>query len=260
MKIAAWNVNSVRARLPHVIKWLEESQPDALLLQETKTADATFPFDELRDAGYEAAHYGEKSYNGVAIVSRLKMSGILKGMPEERPDDSQARVIAATVEYDGAPLRLVSAYVPNGQSLESEKYQYKLEWYESFRRYLVAARKKFGAVAAGGDYNIAPADEDIFDAEEWGEDVLTSPPGRAALQKILDSGFCDAHRLFKQPEKSFSWWDYRTHAFRHNRGIRIDLILLSDEIRGKCAACAPDPDPRSWERPSDHTPVTAHLK
>ncbi|MGI9306342.1 MAG: exodeoxyribonuclease III [Gammaproteobacteria bacterium] len=259
MKIAAWNVNSVRARLPHVLEYLSQSAPDILLLQETKTADETFPFAELQDAGYETAHYGQKSYNGVAIVSRLPLSDIVKGMPN-RPKDEQARVIAATVEYAGAPLRAVSVYAPNGQNLESEKYEYKLEWYKDFCDYLGDAKEKYGAAAAGGDYNIAPADADIYDAAEWGEEVLASPPERAALNKIFAEGFYDAHRLFDQPEKSFSWWDYRAAAFRRNRGVRIDLILVSAALKNKCAACAPDPAPRGWERPSDHAPVIAAFK
>ena len=259
MKIAAWNVNSVRARLPHLLRCLSEFAPDAVLLQETKSTDENFPFAELRAAGYDAAHYGQKSYNGVAVLSRAPISDVEKGMPN-RPQDEQARVVAATIQYDGAPLRLISVYAPNGQNLESEKYKYKLEWYEDFCNYLCAAKKQFGAVAAGGDYNIAPADEDIYDAEEWGEEVLASPPERAALRKILAAGFADAHRLFAQPEKSFSWWDYRAAAFRRNRGARIDLILLSDSLKEKCAACAPELSPRGWERPSDHAPVIAALR
>lgn len=259
MKIAAWNVNSVRARLPHLLRCLSEFAPDVVLLQETKSTDENFPFAEVEAAGWQTAHYGQKSYNGVAIVSRLPLSDIVCGMPQ-RPDDEQARVIAATVEYDGAPLRLVSVYAPNGQSLESEKYKYKLEWYSDFCKYLCEAREKFSAVAAGGDYNIAPADEDIYDAEEWGEEVLASPPERAALRKILDAGYADAHRLFSQPEKSFSWWDYRAAAFRRNRGVRIDLILLSDGMQKKCISCAPEPSPRGWERPSDHAPVVAAFR
>ncbi len=259
MKIAAWNVNSARARLPHILRCLSEFAPDVVLLQETKSTDDNFPFADLAAAGYQTAHYGQKSYNGVAIVARVPLSDIVRGMPQ-RPDDGQARVVAATAEYDGAPLRLVSVYAPNGENLESEKYRYKLEWYADFCDYLSEARAQFSAVAAGGDYNIAPADEDIFDAEEWGEEVLASPPERAALQKILAAGYADAHRLFSQPEKSFSWWDYRAAAFRRNRGARIDLILLSAELREKCVGCAPDPAPRGWERPSDHTPVVAALR
>lgn len=259
MKIATWNVNSVRARMPLLLRCLAGFAPDVILLQETKCTDDNFPLAELEAVGYHAAHYGQKSYNGVAIISRLPLSDITNGMPQ-RADDAQARVIAATVQYNGAPLRLISIYAPNGQSLESDKYQYKLEWFADCCDYLSAAKKQFSAVAAGGDYNIAPAAEDIYDAEEWGEEVLASPPERAALQKILATGYADAHRLFPQPEKSFSWWDYRAAAFRRNRGIRIDLILLSDALKDKCVSCAPDPESRGWERPSDHTPVVAVLQ
>ena len=259
MKIATWNVNSVRARLEQALRCLEEFSPDLLLLQETKTTDENFPFADFEAAGYQTAHCGQKSYNGVAILSRLPMSNIAAGMPA-RPDDPQARVVAATVQYDGKPLRAVSAYVPNGQSLESEKYQYKLQWLDDFCDYLVDAKNEFGAVAAGGDYNIAPADEDIYDPAEWGEGVLASPAERAALQKIFAAGYADAHRLFTQPPDSFSWWDYRAAAFRRNRGLRIDLILLSEKIQSQCDACAPEPTTRGWERPSDHAPVIARFR
>ena len=258
MKIAAWNVNSVRARMPHVLRYLAEHAPDILLLQETKTQDADFPSAEFLEAGYRTAYYGQKSFNGVAIVSRAPLSDVVKGMPN-RAGDGQARVIAATAEYAGAPLRVVSVYAPNGQNLESDKYQYKLEWFGDFCEYLRAEKETYGAVAAGGDYNIAPADEDIYDAEEWGEEVLASPPERAALNKILALDFYDAHRLFAQPDKSFSWWDYRAASFRRNRGVRIDLILLSGALKDKCTGCAPEKTPRGWERPSDHAPVAAEL-
>lgn len=256
MKIATWNVNSIRARLPHVLRCLAEQAPDIVLLQETKSTDDNFPFGELQAAGYSTAHYGQKSYNGVAIVSRLPLAGIVRGMPA-RADDEQARVIAATVEYAGAPLRVVSAYVPNGQNLESEKYQYKLSWLADFCDYLAKAKQTYGAVAAAGDYNIAPADEDIYDAAAWGGGVPASPAERAALQKILAAGYVDAHRLFEQPPQSFSWWDYRAAAFQRDMGLRIDLILLAGALKDKCTACAPDPAPRGWERPSDHAPVAA---
>ena len=259
MKIAAWNVNSIRARLPHVLRCLADFKPDVALLQETKSTDDTFPFDDLEAAGYKTVHHGQKSYNGVAIVSRLPLRDVEKGMPQ-RPDDEQARVIAATVDYRDKPLRLVSVYVPNGQSVESDKYIYKLSWLEDFYQYLTAAKKQYGAVAAGGDYNIAPRDEDIYDAEKWGEEVPASPKERAALRKIISSGYADAHRLFPQPEQSFSWWDYRRGAFDKNHGLRIDLILLSSSVADDCVACAPDSSPRVWERPSDHAPVIASLR
>ena len=259
MKIATWNVNSIRARLPHVVAWLQRAAPDVLLLQETKSMDDNFPFEELRACGYESVHYGQKSYNGVAIVARLPLADIVRGM-SNRAADAQARVISATTEYAGAPLRVISAYVPNGQNLESDKYQYKLEWLADFYDYVFAAKQNYGAVVAGGDYNIAPFSEDIYDAEEWGEEILASPPERAALNKIIDAGFADAHRLFSSSPSSFSWWDYRQAAFRRNRGIRIDLILISSPLISACQSCATDSTPRGWERPSDHAPVVAVLK
>ncbi|MGU9951379.1 MAG: exodeoxyribonuclease III [Gammaproteobacteria bacterium WSBS_2016_MAG_OTU1] len=257
MKIAAWNVNSVRARLPHLLKWLEETGTDVTLLQETKTTDETFPFDDLQKAGYEVAHHGQKSYNGVAIVSKLPLSDVVLGMPDRV--DAQARVIAATVQHKEESLRVVSVYAPNGQSLESDKFQYKLQWFADFYKYLTAAREEYGTVVAGGDYNITPADEDIYDAEEWGLDIAASPQERKALQKLYSAGFADAHRLFPQPERSFSWWDYRAAAFRRNRGLRIDLMLVSDSFVAECKSCAPDKTPRTWERPSDHAPIVAEF-
>ena len=256
LTIATWNVNSIRARLPHVLRFLEEKRPDVLLLQETKTTDADFPHTPIQDAGYETAHYGQRTYNGVAIVSRLPLSEVLAGMPQ-RAADPQSRVIAATVINGGKPLRVVSVYVPNGQSVESEKYQYKLSWLEDFADYLLATRRRYGAVIAGGDYNIAPADSDIYDAEKWGEDVLASPRERAAFRNLCNTGYEDAHHLFKPPENVFTWWDYRRAAFARNHGLRIDLFLLSPDATKRCTACAPDTAPRSWERPSDHTPVCA---
>ncbi|WOV91913.1 MAG: exodeoxyribonuclease III [Candidatus Zeuxoniibacter abyssi] len=259
MKIAAWNVNSVRARLPHILRWLAECAPEVLLLQETKSVDDTFPFTELAEAGYETAHYGQRAYNGVAVLSRLAMSEVEKGMPE-RADDPQARIIAATVTPPaGEAIRLISVYVPNGQSLDSDKYEYKLRWLEHLKNYLSVAQECWGRVAVCGDYNIAPADADIYDPEEWGEAVLASSPERAALSEILALGYKDAHRLFEQPEGVFSWWDYRAAAFRRNRGLRIDLILLSRLLAPACLSCAPDKTPRGWERPSDHAPVAAKL-
>jgi exodeoxyribonuclease-3 len=258
IKVATWNVNSVRARLPHVLLWLQEVKPDVLLLQETKSMDDKFPYVDIEAAGYEVAHYGQPAYNGVAIISRLPLTEIIQGMPT-RADDPQARVLAATIKPADKPVRLVCAYVPNGQSVGSDKYLYKLEWLADFCDYLSDARARYTRVVAGGDYNIAPEASDIYDAEAWGEEVLASPPERAALKRILDVGYADAHRLFEQPEKSFSWWDYRAAAFRRNIGVRIDLLLLSADLSKKCVFCAPDITPRSWERPSDHAPVVANL-
>ena len=248
MKIATWNVNSVRARLPHLQAWLGARDLDVILLQETKTTDEKFPFTELQDLGYHCAHHGQPAYNGVAILSRTPPQEIIRGIPN-RPNDPQARVIAATI--DG--VRVLSAYVPNGQQVGADKYLYKLEWLADFADYLSSLAA--GKTVAGGDYNIAPADEDIYDAEAWGEGILASPEERRALSELMRHGYRDAYRLFQQPEKGFTWWDYRAAAFRRNLGLRIDLFLVSDSVAAKSAHCHPDLEPRGWERPSDHTPV-----
>ena len=261
MKVAAWNVNSVRARLAHVLAYLAEAQPDVALLQETKSKDENFPFDDFRNAGYEVAHCGQPSYNGVAVLSRSPLADAACGMPN-RADDKQARVAAATVTMNGAAVRLISAYIPNGSSVGSEKYEYKLSWLADFADYIAdAARDYPGGVIVGGDFNIAPADEDIYDADDWGRgNILTSQPERDALAKLLDAGYADAHRLFEQPAGMFSWWDYRAASFARNRGLRIDLFLLSEAMAKRCKSCAPDTTPRAWEKPSDHAPVVAEFR
>lgn len=252
MKIAAWNVNSVRVRLPHLLQWLADNKPDVALLQETKTKDENFPHAEINAAGYHCAHYGQAAYNGVAILSRSAQTEVVAGMPR-RPDDAQARVIAATV--DG--VRVISVYVPNGQSAESDKYRYKMEWLADFTAYLgeLSARP----TVAGGDYNIAPADEDMYDAKKWGCNVPATPPEREAFRTLLAAGYRDAHRLFPREEKVFSWWDYRHAAFRRDNGLRIDMLLLSEPLAKRCVACLPDKTPRGWERPSDHAPVVGEF-
>lgn len=252
MKIACWNVNSLRARLEHVTRWLEEESPDALLLQETKCKDENFPARELAECGYQSAFYGQPSYNGVAICAKTAPQDVVCGNPH-RSGDPQARIIAATV----GGVRLLSVYVPNGSRIGSEKFAYKMEWLEDFSIYLRALAD--GVTVAGGDYNIAPADDDVYDPADWGEEILTSPPERAALARLLERGYADAHRLFEQPSESFTWWDYRAAAFRRNRGLRIDLMLLSAAARERATTCVPHPAPRGWERPSDHTPVVLEL-
>lgn len=255
MRVAAWNVNSIRARLPHVLRWLESAEADALCLQETKIVDDAFPRAELEGLGYVCAAHGQKSYNGVAIVSRTPPEEVVCGMPNRRADDPQARVIAATIRAGNERARVVSAYVPNGQNPDSEKYGYKLEWLEDFRDYLSAERARHGFVAAGGDYNIAPADADIYDAEAWGENILATPRERSAFRELLAAGYSDAFRLFEQEAGIFSWWDYRKMAYLRNMGLRIDHFLLSEELAGRAKSCAIDRTPREWERPSDHAPV-----
>lgn len=253
MKIATWNVNSLRARLAHVQQWLASERPEVLLLQETKVKDDSFPQQELEACGYHSAHFGQAAYNGVAILSTTPLSDVVRGNPH-RPHDAQARLIAATV----GGVRVLSAYVPNGQSVGSEKYAYKLEWLDDFATYLQTLAD--GATVAGGDYNIAPGDDDIYDAEEWGQQILASPPERAALAALLEQGYADAHTLFAPRGQAFTWWDYRAASYARNRGMRIDLMLVSDAAARRCAACAPDETPRGWVRPSDHAPVTLALE
>ncbi len=253
MKIATWNVNSLKVRLPHVLDWLDAARPDALCLQETKTEDKGFPFDALAAAGYHALHSGQKTYNGVAILARTEPEDIRRDLPDFA--DAQKRLVAATV----AGVRLVCAYMPNGQEVGSDKYEYKLKWLAALRDWLREEIARHPRLALLGDFNIAPEDRDVHDPEAWREKILCSTPERAAFRAFLDLGMADAFRLFEQPEKSFSWWDYRMMAFRRNIGLRIDHILLAAELAGRCRACTIDKAPRRRERPSDHAPVLAEI-
>jgi len=253
MKLATWNVNSLKVRLPHLTDWLARAQPDAICLQELKTEDAKFPRAELQAAGYQSAFFGQKTYNGVAILSRsapLEVSTGIAGFQDE-----QKRVIAATV--GGA--RVVCVYCPNGQAVGSEKYDYKLRWFAALKDYLAAELKRHPQLAVAGDFNVAPEDRDVHDPKAWEGQVHVSGPERAAWRALLALGLKDAFRLFEQPEKIFSWWDYRMVAFRRNAGLRIDQILVSPELAGRCTACAVDREPRKLERPSDHAPVIAEF-
>jgi exodeoxyribonuclease-3 len=253
MKIATWNVNSLRVRLPHLLDWLAAHSPDALCLQETKCEDATFPSAELDSAGYCSVHNGQRTYNGVAILSKVEGSGVCRGIPEFA--DEQSRVIAADV----GDIRLVSVYVPNGQSVGSDKYAYKLRWFEALAAWLEAEMAKHPRIAVLGDFNVAPEDRDVHDPAAWAGQVLFSEPEKAALRKVVDLGFADSFRLFDQPERSFSWWDYRMMAFRRKMGLRIDHILLAPELAKRCTSCTIDIEPRMLERPSDHAPVMCEI-
>ena len=253
MKLASWNVNSLRVRLPHLLDWLSTQTPEIVCLQEIKLEDTKFPLVELEIAGYRCAWFGQKAYNGVAILSRAALVEVTTGMPSFA--DDQKRVIAATI---GA-VRVVCAYVPNGQAVDSEKYEYKLRWLEAFRLWLDEELARHPRLAVLGDYNIAPADEDVHDPKAWEDQVLCSPREREAFQKLLALGLKDSFRLFTQPERSFTWWDYRMNAFKRNLGLRIDHILLSPELASRCSGCAIDVAPRRLERPSDHAPVMAEL-
>jgi exodeoxyribonuclease III len=254
MKLATWNVNSLKVRLGQLTDWLAQARPDAICLQETKLADGKFPVSELQAAGYRASFCGQKTYNGVAIVSLRPLNEISTGIPGFA--DEQKRVIAATL--DG--VRVVCLYAPNGQAVGSEKYDYKLRWYEALRNWLASELARHPRLAVLGDLNIAPEDRDVHDPKLWEGQVHVSEPERAAFGALLALGLKDGFRLFEQPEKSFSWWDYRMGAFRRNAGLRIDHILLSPELAAACSACVIDKAPRKLERPSDHAPVTAELR
>ncbi|HUP29815.1 MAG TPA: exodeoxyribonuclease III [Usitatibacter sp.] len=253
MKIATWNVNSLRVRLPHLLDWLEVQAPDVVCLQETKCEDATFPAAELQAAGYCTVHHGQKGYNGVAILTRTEASGVCRGIPDFT--DPQSRVIA--VEYQGT--RIVCVYVPNGQSVGSDKYEYKLGWYRALAGWLASELERHPRTAVMGDFNVAPEDRDVHDPVKWAGQIHFSEPEKAALRALLDVGLVDAFRLFEQPEKSFSWWDYRLGSFRRNTGLRIDHVLLSPALAAVCRSCTIDPSPRRLERPSDHAPVVCEI-
>jgi exodeoxyribonuclease-3 len=253
LKLSTWNVNSLKVRLPQVLDWLAANQPDVLCLQETKTEDANFPVAEIIAAGYQPVFSGQKTYNGVALLSKQAGSELQAAIPGF--EDEQKRVLAATF----GDVRVVCAYFPNGQSLESDKYQYKLRWMQALTAWLRAEREKYPKLALLGDYNIAPEDRDVHDPRMWEGQVLVSPAERAAFADLTGLGLKDAFRLFGQPEGSFSWWDYRMAAFRRNMGLRIDHILLSEPLAQHCSACWIDKAPRKLERPSDHTPVVAEI-
>jgi exodeoxyribonuclease-3 len=235
MKIATWNVNSLNVRLPHVLEWLASAQPDVLVLQEITVAN------------------GQKTYNGVAVVSRASPADHVFDFPGF--EDAQRRILVSTID----DIRVVNLYVPNGQSVGSEKYEYKLRWLAALRDFLEDELKVNEKLVVLGDFNIAPDDRDVYDAEKWGDNILCSPLEREALGKLLELGLTDVYRNFEQPEKTFSWWDYRRAGFQRNAGLRIDLILANDAMNGACQASYIDREPRTWERPSDHTPVIAEF-
>lgn len=253
MKLATWNVNSLNVRLPHVLDWLRDNQPDVLCLQETKQEDSKFPYETLKDAGYEAIHIGQKTYNGVAILSRYPLSDIQHNIPDF--DDDQQRVIAATING----VRVICAYIPNGQTVDSDKYQYKMRWLNALTDWLKTELVVHPKLMLLGDYNIAPEDRDCHDPAAWVGQILVSPGERAAFQKLTSIGLHDSFRLFEQADKSFSWWDYRMMGFRRNFGMRIDHILVSDALTTDCKSAYIDKAPRKLERPSDHTPVVLEI-
>ncbi|MDR1530108.1 MAG: exodeoxyribonuclease III [Burkholderiales bacterium] len=256
MKISSWNVNSLNVRLPRLLAWLNKRQPDIVCLQETKLENARFPAEILKKAGYTSCCYGQKTYNGVAILARdeLAVENISCGVPDDC--DSQARVIAATVNG----VRVVCFYVPNGQALDSEKFEYKMHWCRRVTRYLQETLAENPKLIVAGDFNIAPDDRDVYDPEAWRGQILCSDEERAVFRSWLALGLQDSFRLFEQPAATFSWWDYRQLGFVKNHGLRIDHILLSDALASFCVSSIIDRDERKGEKPSDHAPamITLH--
>ncbi len=253
MKVATWNVNSLRVRLPHVLTWLQQHGPDLLCLQETKIVDAEFPAEEFGKLGYQAVYSGQKTYNGIATLSRLPAQDIQIDMPGV--EDPQRRLLAATY----GDIRVVNIYVPNGATVGSDKYLYKLTWLKRLVGYLQAQLNAYSKLVVVGDFNIAPEDRDVHDPAAWLGSVLVSEEERCAFRELLTLGLVDVFRNFPQEEQCFSWWDYRAAAFRRNRGLRIDHILCSPGLVKACTTCYIDKEPRRLERPADHTPVIAEF-
>jgi exodeoxyribonuclease-3 len=254
MKIATWNVNSLKVRLAHVLEFLAAEAPDVMCLQETKTEDNNFPLTAMAAAGYQTAFSGQKTYNGVALLCRAKPENVAQGIPAF--DDAQKRVITGTV----SGVRIICVYIPNGESVESDKYKYKLAWLARLNAWVEQELNKYPKLALLGDYNIAPENRDVHDPRVWEGKVLFSEPEKAAFRDLIALGLVDSFRLFDQPEKSFSWWDYRMNGFKRDLGLRIDHILLSAELAKTCKSCSIIRDMRAKERPSDHAPVIAEIE
>ncbi len=250
-RVASWNVNSLRVRLPQLTEWLAATPVDVIGLQETKLTDEDFPLEALRGLGYQVRASGQKTYNGVALLSRGPLEDVVVDLPDL--DDPQRRLIAAT----SGGVRYVNVYVPNGQAVGSEKYEYKLRWLASLRRYLATELSRHERLVVMGDFNIAPEDRDVHDPELWRGQILCSEPEREALRSLLALGLVDTFRLFDQPPGLFSWWDYRQGGFRRNNGLRIDLLLASTAQASRCREATIDREPRRAERPSDHAPAVA---
>lgn len=253
MKIASWNVNSLNVRLPHLTDWLRDAAPDVVGLQETKLDDPRFPDTALLELGYRSVFTGQRTYNGVALLSREPLDEVLTDIPGF--DDPQRRVIAATV----GDVRVVNLYVVNGKAVGDEKYDYKLRWLDAVHDWLAAEIQRHPKLVVMGDFNIAPDDRDVHDPEAWAGKILCSGPEREALQRLCALGLHDSFRLHNDEAGHFSWWDYRAAGFRRNLGLRIDLVLVSDALKSGCSEAAIDREPRTWERPSDHAPVWARI-
>ncbi|MBN7137821.1 exodeoxyribonuclease III [Lysobacter enzymogenes] len=254
MKIVSWNVNSLNVRLPHLQQWLAAFAPDIVALQETKLEDPRFPDTALAEAGYRSVFAGQKTYNGVAILSRDPAQDVQVGIPGF--EDEQKRVIAATV----GGLRIIDLYVVNGQDVGTDKYAYKLRWLDAVHAWVQDELSRYPDLIVLGDFNIAPEARDTHDPAIWNDNhILTSTAERDALKRLQALGLHDAFRLFPQEENAFSWWDYRQAGFRRNLGLRIDLTLISDSLRARCTAAGIDREPRTWDRPSDHAPAWVEL-
>lgn len=253
MKLATWNVNSLAVRLPQVLDWLAANPVDLLALQETKLTDDKFPHAALAEAGWQAVAFGQRTYNGVALLTREPVTDVRRNLPGL--DDEQARVLTATL----GTLRVIGAYFPNGQAPDSDKFLYKMRWLDALRAHVAAEMAAHPELVLLGDYNIAPEDRDVYDPVAWAGQIHCTPEERAQFAALVDAGMADAFRLFEQPAKSWSWWDYRNLAFRKNQGLRIDHILVSPALVPRVAACTIDKGPRKNERPSDHAPVVLSL-
>lgn len=256
-RIATWNVNSLKVRLPQVIQWLEAHPIEALCLQELKLTDDKFPVEEIKQVGYEPYFCGQKTYNGVAILVRTGIPVDPNSMIANNPlfPDEQKRLLALTIK----DIRVICAYFPNGQTVGSEKFAYKLNWLDRLIQWLKQELLQYPKLALLGDYNIAPEDRDVHDPAAWAGQVLVSPDERERFSELKNLGLIDVFRQFEQPEKSYTWWDYRMLAYRRNHGLRIDHILLTSQLAQKCQTCTIDKTPRGWEQPSDHVPVIAEL-
>lgn len=252
-QFATWNVNSLSIRLPQVLDWLAAHPVDALVLQETKLTDDKFPTADFGAAGWQVQWFGQKTYNGVALISREPATDIVKNIPGFA--DEQARVIAGTV----GGVRVIGGYFPNGQAPGSDKFAYKMGWLDALRGWVGGQMQAHEQLVLMGDYNIAPEDRDVYDPVAWAGQIHCTPEGRAQFRQLVELGLTDAFRLFEQPAKSWSWWDYRNLAFRRNQGLRIDHILVSAALKARVTACEIDRLPRKNERPSDHAPVVVTI-
>jgi exodeoxyribonuclease-3 len=255
MKLATWNVNSIVARLPLVLKWLEAAKPDVLCMQETKCIDEKFPGEAFAELGYVCQSFGQATYNGVAIVSRLECEDVQRGFPDDGPD-AHSRLLAATI----GGIRVVNVYIPNGQAVGTEKYAFKLDWMRRLREFFDLHYNSSEQVLLCGDFNVAPEDRDVHDPRLWRGRIMCSDAERSALSNVKQFGFVDAFRIHNVADKEFSWWDYRAGAFRRNLGLRIDHVWVSEPLVTRSRAALIDKAPRAWERPSDHAPVIAEFE